>query len=201
MEVRLDSPPKAGGCSPYSAARLDRLDALLDEPLTEKEVATKRVRLLRYCRQYQISERAAWRELALYAEAGEEAFSDSRSPRRLFDAIERTLRERILKRLLPREGAPTAKELGSLLWLLERFSERVRFLSDLLVEQVVVRERAEASGTPCDAEPYLRWFTNKLFREIDQIASSTTEEPLFRAAACRYESWAMEKLLDEEALP
>ena len=201
MQVKFDLSPKAAGCSPYSASRLDRLDTLLDEPATEEQLRSKRARLLGYCRQYRISERGGWQDLALYAQAGEQAFEQKRSPMRLFDLIDRKLRHRILKLLLPREGAPTPKELQALLQLLERFSERVRFLSDLLVEQVLLRERAEGGAGPCDATRYLSWFTDKLFREVDQIGCSTTEEPLFQAAACRYESWAMEKLLDEEALP
>jgi len=201
MQREITLPPRGAGRASHSERRLRRLERLFAAPgVTEEEMASERKRLLRYCRRYRIGERCGWQELAVYSQEGEAGLSGRPPLVPLFDVAARKLRQKILNRLLREGAAVRLKELCSLLHLLERFGERVRFLSDIVVENYLARERATEGDACGDAQPYLRWFTNKLFRELDVLASGLSEEPLMKAASCRYEWWVTEKLLDEEAL-
>jgi hypothetical protein len=199
MEIKLET-AQTNGIPTQSDPRRRELAALIARVRSEDEPGSMRQRLLCYCRRYRISERAGWREIAAFDVKGLERLVGAAHMRRpqLFDGVDRRLREAIV-RLTVQLSRDTFDDFAALLNLLERFIERIRFLSDLVVHVFLERERGNSGSEP-DAESYLCWYTNKLFREVDVIAQAAKEEEFLDAISARYWDWASEKLLDEEAI-
>jgi len=146
------------------------------------------------------SERLLWCDLAQYQHDPLAELGKGDLPFGLFDQLTEKMRERIVELLgvLPPQAL---EDFCSLVVLIERCLERMQFLTDSVLHSFLEREKGEEEQEedPRDRRRYARFWTHKLFRELEVVEDLVDRCPLHLLVEA-YEDRLCDRLLEEEVL-